>query len=731
MSEDSLSGDLSDPSGNVSTLDNMPRDTPTITVTPSPSHLQVPTADISEDEEVVSESQEDESTSSSTDEDQDNTNDVANDLRPQGERQLLKNPVRSTPQPDLGSIIPKVRKCNWEAFVNRFSEDEPTYAIDALEAGDLLSREMTEEVTKRYESDHFQTGNEDAVSGVNRIHSDTIWVQRVRIQSPALLQVLDKITGYTWAADSCTFLYPFQYFLHHHAALRNELERMEILEKKKLEDTNENTSGDQLNVVEHLRCYIDFVESDILSRYNTFRGDVHSDVPRVRFRDLWYLFRHGDLIYIPDKTLRRYTKDSNTIMASTNSDTSTMRQKIWRLCCIVDSPRANSVVSVDNGSSEFGVIIYFLDYDGTAYSPFAMYFPITHFDDQKDVRDLDYYPLRYAKGASRLMEEHISIGNMFTSYRKEWHMRYSGWSMITDPIGWPITERNGLNLKEQVRPTFIDGDVIIDFEEAYNAEPQLKSAFADPESWVMSEPIRAANALDFIMVWSDSQRSKVVSGSHEVVVISDNVELLDWENYLRKDRYLKLDRDLTAQPSGDDLALLPPRLFVYSLKIRKFFPVDVRHLKSLDWQNDGFSQLQLPDTHKRVIQSSVRSHLKRKPIEREIENGRIGALCTQDFIRGKGQGLIIMLHGEPGTGKTATAEALAQMHRRPLFPLFCGDTNNPFQAESMLEETFRLSDLWDCILLLDEADVFLSARTPTSDLARNSIVSGIYETNSP
>ncbi len=47
------------------------------------------------------------------------------------------------------------------------------------------------------------------------------------------------------------------------------------------------------------------------------------------------------------------------------------------------------------------------------------------------------------------------------------------------------------------------------------------------------------------------------------------------------------------------------------------------------------------------------------------------------------------------------------------------------QVEKSLQETFALAGRWGCILLLDEADVFLSARTPT-DLLRNSIVSGKY-----
>ena len=40
---------------------------------------------------------------------------------------------------------------------------------------------------------------------------------------------------------------------------------------------------------------------------------------------------------------------------------------------------------------------------------------------------------------------------------------------------------------------------------------------------------------------------------------------------------------------------------------------------------------------------------------------------------------------------------------------------------------FTLASRWGCILLLDEADVFLAARTPT-DTLRNGVVSGALST---
>jgi len=76
-------------------------------------------------------------------------------------------------------------------------------------------------------------------------------------------------------------------------------------------------------------------------------------------------------------------------------------------------------------------------------------------------------------------------------------------------------------------------------------------------------------------------------------------------------------------------------------------------------------------------------------------------------------------------GKTATAEAVAYANRKPLFAITCGDLGiEPSEVEYRLSEVFRLANLWDCVLLLDEADIFLSQRLKTDDnLQRNALVS--------
>lgn len=56
------------------------------------------------------------------------------------------------------------------------------------------------------------------------------------------------------------------------------------------------------------------------------------------------------------------------------------------------------------------------------------------------------------------------------------------------------------------------------------------------------------------------------------------------------------------------------------------------------------------DMVKAVVKTYVEEHVKRK-----------ASLVKTDFIRGKGEGQIFLLHGPPGTGKTLTAGELLEL----------------------------------------------------------------------
>jgi SpoVK/Ycf46/Vps4 family AAA+-type ATPase len=132
--------------------------------------------------------------------------------------------------------------------------------------------------------------------------------------------------------------------------------------------------------------------------------------------------------------------------------------------------------------------------------------------------------------------------------------------------------------------------------------------------------------------------------------------------------------------------------------------------------NEGYSQLLL---------SLVDNHTSAYDLRRRTNAAGHGLSSAQiDLIKGKGRGLIILLHGPPGTGKTSTAESIAAYTGRPLYAITCGDIG---VTASEVDENLRIhterAQRWGCVLLLDEADVFLARRT-WDDVGRNAMVSG-------
>lgn len=72
------------------------------------------------------------------------------------------------------------------------------------------------------------------------------------------------------------------------------------------------------------------------------------------------------------------------------------------------------------------------------------------------------------------------------------------------------------------------------------------------------------------------------------------------------------------------------------------------------------------------------------------------------------------------------SECIAHYTNRPLLSLTVSDIGTDSkQAEINLTMHFTRAKLWDAIILIDEADIYMENREKT-DLARNSLVSGIF-----
>lgn len=93
------------------------------------------------------------------------------------------------------------------------------------------------------------------------------------------------------------------------------------------------------------------------------------------------------------------------------------------------------------------------------------------------------------------------------------------------------------------------------------------------------------------------------------------------------------------------------------------------------------------------------------------------------MIEGKGNGLTLLLHGPLGTGKTLTAEGVADLTHKSLYRATCGNIGTkPAIVEKYLDSVLHIVRTWGHVFLLDEADVFIEDRT-LADLERKALVS--------
>ncbi|KAM7183212.1 hypothetical protein V8F33_013739 [Rhypophila sp. PSN 637] len=674
-------------------------------------------------------------------------------------------------------MVTKVRDCNWEQFKNRFSGDEAVHVIETLsvldsdDLNDQIEREQIIRIPQKWR-DGFETARQK-VARRNAPQQDmagkNLHIERVRINSPYVRSFLAAATGEAALVEKPhVLLRPFRLLVHFHEELEQEFQ---LLEKKLAANPESTLAGhpisaqdildhnthqpssildreDQPNLtsrasdnlkrayqtggesesdriaLDHIKCYMEFARVKLFAPFHSFSKLDFSNRPRIRYEELWSLFHIGELAF--------ECLDLNDIPATEGPKTDNPRPgpsqqqgipRLWRICSI--SPEQVDWVVLNpqhpnqlrriaaKGNPDlrlFVVRAYRLDWDGDSesFSPEDDNFEIERFESQKEVSRLLLYPVRFHPDFKVILERLRARGHQFQKFLIDSHlaMDYDGWTLSVDPNGCPIRDDE----RKIQGPEYISSDVIIDFKEAVCAHPSWEPCFTEygfQLTW-----------------WADKERSVMLDQSPDIVVVDDAITSVQWADLAKTDDFLF---DHSVRPTekmgakknltSDDQALLPERLFAYSLKDRKFINANITCMRKPKVIRDPFRELRIPEDHKHLIRATVQDHSERKRVERLLDGQGLESL-EQDFIRHKGKGLTFLLHGAPGTGKTATAEAVASSHSKPLYFTWVRT------VESSLSEIFRLANLWDCVLLLDEADIFLSHREKTDDnLQRNALVS--------
>jgi len=115
-------------------------------------------------------------------------------------------------------------------------------------------------------------------------------------------------------------------------------------------------------------------------------------------------------------------------------------------------------------------------------------------------------------------------------------------------------------------------------------------------------------------------------------------------------RAVNLTDDLTrysiesvqASITENDLMLCNKDVMGYCLKDNRWGVFDIDSISNISFDSEAFDALMFPEEQKRQILSLVRVHEDKR-------------LVFDDVMKGKGRGMVFLLYGDPGTGKTLTA----------------------------------------------------------------------------
>lgn len=151
-----------------------------------------------------------------------------------------------------------------------------------------------------------------------------------------------------------------------------------------------------------------------------------------------------------------------------------------------------------------------------------------------------------------------------------------------------------------------------------------------------------------------------------------------------------------------------PYIRVFDLDKHDFVTIHIDYLQDYPWDETLIDKLILPPETKDLIQILVSGTKDSK----------------EDIIRGKMQGVIVIATGDPGTGKTLTAEVFSETIQKPLYVIQCAQLGTDAGTiETKLSTILKRAQRWQAILLIDEADVYIRARG--NDIEQNAIV-GVF-----
>ncbi|KAL1862663.1 hypothetical protein Daus18300_008461 [Diaporthe australafricana] len=513
--------------------------------------------------------------------------------------------------------------------------------------------------------------------------------QRIIIHSREALAELQQITKVPQRFRPSGLVPPFKLLIHHRDTIKKRLDELqESTSDTAAHDSSSTADGSirQRMIRDHLNCIHNFIQTDLKNYIGLKLKIRDGDIEEVLFEEIYHLFKPGQLV-VPaatneDQLYRVYSVTGGRMRLSEYKNN----------ILPPGAPRIVQRFGIGVGTwTDLQIECYIMAWDGENIGPRRRTYSISYFAGVKKVTDLGVYPIQFQEDAAGLQSRLRARGRKLVQCFG--HKRYTGSSVpLFPPLGIFVKDKKSVPMpghrsddsndedERHVPGTaMVRSDVYVDYKAFFSYSFTTQPALSDLSA-TQGEEVETREALGQHDEWNHSD--------HEVdAYLSDT--FLSSHRYMTKFGKPKENLD----DDGDRLELLPAQVpaFIFGSRKWEWLTLDIiQDLdKSEEARNSGWNELVIPKRFSGLLLSLVSNHIS----------------------------------GPPGSGKTSTAETIAAYTGRPLYAITCGDIGTePKELEKNLVQHTRLAEKWGCVLLLDEADVFLMSRT-YDNMHRNAMVS--------
>lgn len=379
----------------------------------------------------------------------------------------------------------------------------------------------------------------------------------------------------------------------------------------------------------------------------------------MTYEHLWTLFQPGAIIYC---------RQDGQETAAKLSDTRYGMDNCQRPC--------------------FWVRAKYVDWNGNSFGTSSLNIKILGYAGTKPIHQLATYPIEFHHDKEGLRKRLLERGAKFEALAGSHYKGYHGLAWREDNWG----KKQKYNIK---------GRIVIDTYGWNRFEPNF-AIYTNPltDKETSSSGIRDTS--------QDADGNGEGDGSDDDDSYAGSE--VDYDGMPCDGDFADEDEESNRPPLTEEQKLIStPLVRGYSLKSKQWLNLFVNSVREIEWQNNAFESLVLPANQKELILGFTETQRKVKA-------------SFDDVIEGKGKGIILLLCGPPGVGKTLTAESVAEEMQVPLYMMSAGDLGlDPGSVEEKLSDILEMCTKWNAILLLDEADVFLEERS-LHELERNKLV---------